>query len=249
MRYFEDSRIVSIQDLYTIVNDEGKRIYSDNLLQKIQSGDFNCLNEIDFEDRNNRYFMEPLLFAVKNSEFGTYEVFKYYGEELQQQDLTIPTEIVINEPDVLEDTAITDNPTLVLYFAKINPEIILYISEDLINDGEFIEELCKVGDREAIMYAIKACDIQEVLQDNPDLASNPAFMKEAVREDASLLKYADESLKNSYEFIKETSMENRDVIDYVVKHTEEFGKDALKGARDSLEEHFIADATKDVEEE
>ena len=71
--------------------------------------------------------MEPLLFAVKNSEFSTYEVYKYYGEELQKRDLTIATEIVTSEPDVLENTVITDNSALVLYFAKINPEIICEI--------------------------------------------------------------------------------------------------------------------------
>lgn len=249
MRYFEDSRTVSVEDLYKVVNEEGERIYSDNLLQKIQSGDFNCLNEINLEDRNNRYFMEPILFAVKNSEFGTYEVFKYYGEELQKQDLTIPTEIVINEPEALEDTTITDNPTLVLHFAKINPEIILYISEDLKSDGEFIEDLCETGNKEAISYAVRECDISEVLQDNPDLASNHVFMKEAVKEDASVLQYANESLKNDYEFIKEAAIANREVIDYVAEHTNEFGKDSINATKEVLVENTTCRAIDEMREE
>ena len=248
MRYFEDSRIVSIQDLYKVVNDEGKRIYSDNLLQKIQSGDFNFLNEINLVDRNNRYFMEPILFAVKNSEFGTYEVFKYYGDELQKHDLTIATEIVINEPEVMENTVITDNPALVLHFAKINPDITLYISEDLKSNGKFIEDLCETGNKEAISNVIRECNIAEVIQDNPDLVSNPEFMREAVKEDSNSLKYADDTLKNSYEFIKEASIENKEVINYVVLNTDEFSREALEGARESLESHFISDATEEIEE-
>jgi len=249
MKYFEDSRTVIVEDLYKVVNEEGDRIYSDNLLQKIQSGDFNCLNEINIEDRNNRYFMEPILFAVKNSEFGTYEVFKYYGEELQKQDLTIPTEIVINEPEVLEDTVITDNPTLVLHFAKINPDITLYISENLKSDGEFIEDLCETGNKEAISNVIRECNIAEVIQDNPELASNPEFMKEAIMENANLLEYASDDVKNNSEFMQEACKENLEVISYVVEHTKEFNKDILDGARGALEEHFITDANNDIEEE
>ena len=155
-----------------------------------------------------------------------YGMNKYYGEELQKSDLTIAGEIVINEPEVLEDTVITDNAALVIHFARINPEIVLYISEDLKNDGEFIEELLETGNKEAISYAIKECDISAVLQDNPELASNPEFMKEAIKEDANALKYVDENFKNDYKFMKEVSKENKEVIHYVVGHTQEFGKEA-----------------------
>ena len=224
MIYFENSRTLSVGDLYKVVNEDGDRIYSDDLLKKIQSGNFNCLNEINLVDRNNRYFMEPILFAVKNSEFSTYEVFKYYGEELQKQDLTIATEIVVNEPEVLEDTAITDNSKLVLYFAKINPSIILYISEDLKSNGEFIEELCKTGNKEAIAYAISECNILEVLQDNPNLASNPEFIKEACKS-------------------------NNNVINYVAEHANEISVEALVAAQEVLRENFNIKVIEECREE
>lgn len=249
MVYFEDSRLVNFEDLKQVVDEEGKRIYSENLISKLQSGDLNALNEVDLSNRNNKYFMEPLLYAVKNSELSTYEVFKYYGEELQKSDLTIATEIVINEPDVMEDTAITDNPTLVLHFAKINPEIILYISEDLKNDGEFIEELCETGNKEAIIYAVRECNVSTVIQDNPDLASNPVFMKEAIKEDANALEHADVSLKNNYEFIKSAAKENEEVIDYVAEHTNEFGTEGLGAAKEVLVENTACRAIEEMKTE
>lgn len=249
MIYFENNRTLNFYNLSKAVNEDGKRIYSEKLLQRIKVGDFNSLNEISIADRNNKYFMEPLLYAVKNSEFSTYEVFKYYGEELQKNDLSIATEIVLKEPEVLEDTAITDNSAIVLHLAKINPEIILYISDELKNDGEFIENLCETGNREAIAYALDESNIKEVLQDNPNLANNKEFMREAVKEDVTVLAIVAPELKNSYEFIREVSMENRKVIDYVVENTEEFGKEALDGAKDSLQEQFIADASQDVQKE
>lgn len=245
--YFENNRVVNFENLEQLIDEDGNRVYSERLLQGIQGGNFNVLYEIDIADRNNRYFMEPLLFAVKNSEFSTYEVFKYYGEELQKNDMTIATEIVLNEPDVIEDTAISDNETAILYLAKINPEVILYMSDDLKNDGEFIEELCKTGDREIINYAVNECNISEVIADNPSLATNALFMSEAIKEDANALQYADESLRNDYKFIRKVSKDNKEVIDYVAEHTESFGKEALNGAKDSLEEKLLTETKKEVE--
>ena len=236
MVYFENNRLVDFEDLKQVVDEKGKRIYSENLIQQLEGGNLNALHTINVSDRNNRYFMEPLLFAVKNSEFSTYEVYKYYGEELQKSDLTIATEIVMNEPEVLEDTSITDNSNLVLHFAKINPEIILYISEDLKNDGEFIEELCEIGNKEAIMYAVRECNVSTVLQDNPELASNSVFMKEAIKEDATLIAKVPDELKNNSDFIRETSKENYKVVGYIINNKDEFGLEAIKGAKDTTRE-------------
>lgn len=247
MIYFSNNRTVRFDDLRQAVNEDGKSVYDENLLQKIESGDFNCLNNIDLEYRNNKYYMEPLLYAVKNSEYSTYEIYKYYGESLQKSDMNIATEIVIEEPEVIEDTAISKEENIILHLIKYNPEVILYISNELKSDGEFIEEICKTGNKEAIMYAVKECNISTVLQDNPELASNPVFMKEAIREDANALKYADENLKNDYKFIREVSKSNREVINYVVEHTKEFGKEAIEGAKDSLEEKLLTETKKEVE--
>lgn len=224
MIYFENSRKVNLNDLSKVVDQDGKRVYSENLLQRIEYGDLNALNEISISDRNNRYFMEPLLYAVKNSQLSTYEVFKYYGESLQKSDLTIATEIVINEPDVFEYTAIADDPTSVLRLAQINSKIILYMSEDLKSNGNFIEELCETGNKEAIMYAARECNISDVLQDNPDLANNPEFIKEACKA-------------------------NTELIEYITEHTEDFSSESLKAAKGVLVENTRNSAISGFEKE
>lgn len=243
---YEDNRLKSFEEL----RKNGKKYgYTEKILSSLENGNFNCLNEIDLEYRNNKAYMEPLLYAVKNSPFGTYEVFKYYGENLQTQDLTMATEIVVNEPDVMEGTAITDNPTLVLYFVNVNPEIVLYISEDLKNDGEFIEELCEKGNKEAIAYAISECNISAVIQDNPKLAQNPEFMKEAVKEDVTILEKAPEELRNNYEFMRDVTKNSREAIDYVVANTDKFGKEAIKATKETVTENVVTDIEQEVEKE
>ena len=64
MGYFIDNQMIKFDNLRQAVDNEGKRIYSEELLQKIENGDFFCLNNLDLLDRNNRHFMEPLLYAV-----------------------------------------------------------------------------------------------------------------------------------------------------------------------------------------
>ena len=195
--------------------------------------------------------MEPLLFAVKNdiSNTYTYEVYQYYGTELQKSDLNMATEILMNKTEVLEDTAITDNSALVIYFAKIKPDIVLYISDDLKKDGEFVEELCKTGNKEAIMYAVQECDVSAVIQDNSDLINNPEFMKQAIKEDPSILVKADESLKNDYTFMHEVCKENKEVINYVANHTEEFGEQGLTAAKEVLVYNATSKAINEFKEE
>lgn len=223
MGYFIDSKLVNLEDLRKAVHEDGKRIYSEELVQGIENGDLNCLYNIDAAERNNKFFMEPLLYAVKyNSKLASYEVYKYLGEELQK-DLEIAEEVAINEPEIIDGTAVSNDDTIMLHLANINPEVILYISDELKNDGEFIEELCKTGNKEAIRYAARECNISEVLADNPELAKDSEFMTEAIKE-------------------------NKEAIDYVVEHTEEFGIDVLNTAKDSLEEKLLTEAKKEVED-
>ena len=81
------------------------------------------------------------------------------------------------------------------------------------------------------------------------MLSNEDFMKEAIKEDASLLKNADESLKNNYSFIKEAARENKEVINYIAEHTEEFGQEGLIAAKEVLVEDTTNNAVIDFEEE
>jgi len=248
MGYFKNCITVTFEDLSKAIDNDGKRIYSEELIQKIENAEFNYLNTLDLVDRNNKYFMEPLLYAVKNSKYSTYEVYKYYGEDLQKGDLTTATEIVINEPKVFKDTMISDEASIVLYLVDYNPEIIMYISDDLKNDGEFIEELCEDGNQEAIMYIAKECDISTVLEENPNLANNPDFMKEAIKNDTETLNLASGELKNDYNFMKEIA-ENEKTIEYVLEHTDEFGVKGLSGTKDAVIEKSTDEAKLGFEEE
>lgn len=240
--YFANNKTVRFDNLRQAIDKDGNRVYDENLLQELESGNFYYLNNIDLVDRNNRYFMEPLLYAVRNSEYGTYEIYRYYGEELQKMDLNIATEIVIEEPDVIEYTAISDKENIILHLVRYNPEVIIYMSEDLKSDGDFIEQLCETGNKEVIMLAARECNIADVLQDNPDLANNPEFMREVIKDDVTMLTNASEDLKDNHKFIKDICKENKEAINYVVDHTEEFGKEGLGAAKVVLAENTTSKA-------
>ncbi len=226
MEYFENNRMVNFEDLAKVVNSDGKRVYPEGLLQEVKNGNFNCLYQINLADRNNEYFMEPLLYAVKN-ERGTYEVYKYYGEVIQE-DLGLAIEIAIDEPAVLQGTAISSNKEFMLDLVEINPKVIFYVSEDLKRDPEFREELAELRDS-GIDRCIK-------LQENPGLAKDPEFMREAIKEDPKMLEFASEELKNDYNFIREASKENYGVIEHIVSKKEDFGIEAIKGAKETSRE-------------
>lgn len=226
MRYFENNRLVNFDDLDKVINEEGKRVYSPRLIQGIRNGDYNLLNEISPADRSDRKFMEPLLYAVKN-EKNTYMVYKYYGEDLQE-DLGLLIEVVIDEPEIIQNTPISYNREYILDVAEINPRVILYMSDTLKNDPEFIEELRELQDTNI--------DVHVALVENPKLASNPEFMKEAIKKDINLLKNVDPSLKNDYKFMKEITEARYEAVEQVIKNRKDFGLEGIKGAKETTRE-------------
>lgn len=226
MGYFKNNRSVNLENLEQAINEDGKRIYSEKLIEGIKNGDFNCLNEISPADRSDREFMEPLLYAVKN-EKNTYMVYRYYGKNLQE-DLGLLIEVVIDEPEIIEDTPISYNKEFILDVAEINPRVVFYMADTLKNDTEFIEELKELQD--------KGVDASVALIENPSLASNPEFMKEAIKEDINLLQYAAPSLKNDYKFMKEITEQNYKAVEHVIQNRESFGLEGIKGAKETTRE-------------
>lgn len=230
-------RNLNLEGLARIVDTDMKRIYSDDLIENMQNKNFNYLYNIDITLRSDMYFMNQLLFAVRNSK-GTYEVYKYYGEELQK-DITIVSEIVSKQPEVIENTAVSYNETIMMQLAQINPRTILYMSETLKDNENFIQSLCETGNNEVIKYAAIKCNISDAIANNPNLSNNSEFMKvvmarDAIIKDVNALKNIDENLRNNYEFIKVAAKENEEVIDYVAEHTEEFGIEAINGIKEVL---------------
>jgi len=226
MGYFKNNRSVNLENLERAINEDGKRIYSEKLIEGIRGGDFNCLNEISPADRNDREFMEPLLYAVKN-EKNTYMVYKYYGKNLQEN-LGLLIEVVIDEPQLIENTPISYNKEFILDVAEINPRVVFYMADTLKSDTEFIAELRELQDK-----GVDAC---VALVENPSLASNPEFMKEAIKEDINLLQYADQSLRNDYKFMKEITEENYKAVEHVIRNRESFGLEGIKGAKETTRE-------------
>lgn len=102
------------------------------------------------------------------------------------------------------------------------------MSDTLKNDTEFIEELKELQD--------KSVDAHVALVENPSLASNPEFMKEAIKQDANLLKNVDPSLKNDYKFMKEVTQINYEAVGQVIKNRKDFGLEGIKGAKETTRE-------------
>lgn len=227
MDNFSNNRSVKLVEL------RGSGIYSQELIDELQNGNYEVLaRTVESNQRRDISFMEPILYAVKN-EHGTYKVYKYYGENLQNN-IELARDIIKSEPELIEDTPVSNNLEFVLESAKINPKVVQYMSPTLKSNSDFAEQLCELQDKEVIGYVVKECKMPDVIKENILLAENIVFMKEAVKEDVTLLKYANDDLKNDYEFIKEISSDNKEVIGYVSDNTEEFGTEALTATKESL---------------
>lgn len=227
MDNFSNNRSVKLVEL------RGSGIYSQELIDELQNGNYEVLaRTVESNQRRDISFMEPILYAVKN-EHGTYKVYKYYGENLQNN-IELARDIIKSEPELIEDTPVSNNLEFVLESAKINPKVVQYMSPTLKSNSDFAEQLCELQDKEVIGYVVKECKMPDVIKENILLAGNIVFMKEAVKEDVTLLKYANDDLKNDYEFIKEISSDNKEVIGYVSDNTEEFGTEALTATKESL---------------
>ena len=216
------------------LEDLSKDIYSDKLLEKLSSGNHTCLYDLSPAQREDREFMEPLLYAVKNTPEcgGKYIVYKYYGENLQEN-LGLLIEVVSEDPSIIEGTPISRNREFMLDIAELRPSVIPYIDDSLKSDPEFIEELNELQD--------KGVDFGVALVQNPILANNAEFMKEAIKEDAKFLEFASEELKNNYDFIKEVTRENYKTVEYIVQNRDNFGLEGIKGAKETTRELTVED--------
>lgn len=242
MGYFTNNRTVNFKEL------EESGIYLEDLLKQIKNGNYEFLNEaLDETNRRDRDFMEPLLYAVKN-EHGTYEIYKYYGDNLQEN-LDLAREIIIEEPELIKDSPVSSNKQFILQAAGINSKVVIFMSNSLKSDSEFAEQLCQLQDREVTMYTARECKLPDVIIESPSLAHNPIFMKEAIREDATLLAHVAVELKNNREFIQEACKENKEVINYIADNTEQFGKEGLNAAKEVLVDNTASKAIEEFKEE
>ena len=229
MAYFTNNKTVNLD----ILRKSG--IYTSKLLDELTNKNYRVITELlNEKQRKNRDFMEPILYAIKN-EYGTYKVYQYYGRNLQDN-TELARDIVIKEPELIQDTPVSSYKQFILEVAETNPRVVQYMSPNLKSDSAFTEELCELNDKEVTQYVAKECKLPDVIKENVELAGNKTFMMEAIRENASMLEHASDTLKNDYNFMKEACNNNKEIIDYVTNHTEEFGKEGLSATKDALVE-------------
>lgn len=241
MEYFEDNRKVMFDDL-----EESGR-YSSEIITEIKLGNYRGLkNLLSIEDRKNKSFMEPLLYAVKN-EKATYVIYEYYDESLQY-DIALATEIVKVEPELIEGTPLSEQRDFILIAAEINPRVIQHMSQELKVDTAFTEELCKLQNSTITEYAASECKMPDAILQNAELSGDKVFMMQAILHDASSIEYLNDDLKNDYEFMKEAA-KNKEVAAYVVEHTEQFDEQGLTATKDAVFETATDEAISGFEKE
>ncbi len=240
MKRFENTKGLTIDDI------EESGAYSQTLLDELKNRNFQKLLELPIEVRADIDFMEPLLYAVKNT-LDTFQVYEYYSPSLQNN-LELASEIVESEPYLLENTPISNNKQFIVENIETNPEIVKYISVDLKKDNDFIYTLINTNNESIKKEIARNCEIEQILIDNPDLCKDKGFMGAAIDNAVELFKYASDELKNDEEFLKVKSSENEDVIDYVVDNVNDFGTDGIKGVRTSSRNFTIEDCMVIIDE-
>lgn len=242
MGYFSDNTSVN----FSMLKESG--VYSSDLLEELKNGNYEMMKFMtDVTQRKDRDFMEPLLYAVKN-EYATYEVYKYYGENLQE-DIELAKKIVVREPELIRESPISYNKQFILEAVEINPKVVMHMSSILKEDGEFVEELCELRDPEIIKYAAKECKMPEVIGENPKLSRDPVFMKEVIKQDVNNFAYLPEEFKNNHGFMKDLCKGNKEVIKYISENTDGFGKEGLIGTKEALVDISTEEAVAGFDEE
>lgn len=231
MGELNNTRNLKINDL------EKSGLYDKQLLNELRIGDFTSLSELPLDVRADIEYMEPLLYAVKN-ELDTFKVYKYYAESLQN-DIRLASEIIKTEPDLIEGTPISRNEQFIKENARSKPQIIKYMDPQLKTNEQFISEL-KSEKNSQIDTEIASIGIAAQILNNPQLGNDKEFMSNAIRNDATFLEYASKELRNDSEFLRNESLQNEDIIKYVVDNTEKFGLKGIEGVRESSTEYILS---------
>jgi len=213
--------------------------YSKELLMLIKMGNYELLKqELSEDQRKDRRFMDPILYAVKK-EKGTYKVFECYADNLKQ-DEELGREIVKEEPELIIGTPLSNNKQFILEAAEyINPEVVIYMDSSLKSDVIFTGQLCEIENNAVTIYVAKECIMPDTIIENPSLASNSLFMAEAIKKDKNVLEYADASLKNDYNFMQKVARENYGVVSYIIDNGEQFELDSIRGVKEVTQELVV----------
>ena len=201
-------KTVTIEDL--IASEE----YDYQLLEALTQGDIWILDDLTDGQKNDRHFMLPILYSVKN-DLDTYEVYRYCGEDIQSdEELTL--EVIKEEPHWIEGTPLSRNPRFIKDNLAMQPELIQYVSPEV--KVEVIENNISAERVSVMNYGINNTFSQEILEivntlrDTPELTKDSAYMENAIIMEASLLNFASQELKNNSEFMLKVATNNPKVI-------------------------------------
>lgn len=213
--------------------------YNAEVLDAVKGKKFETLkgNEV-LKDVNAARF---LLYALINSkETELYPLYASIENDVKQDLLEatyISNNILQTKPELIKDTPLANDEITILNNITGKPEIAQYISEDLVKNPEFINEMINM-EPATVREITKTHTIENLITNNPSLANNPQFMAEAISQDVNAIKYADKEMLNNYDVFATSSKENNEVANYMLEHTEEFGDNAIKGAKDGTTERL-----------
>lgn len=194
--------------------------YDSKLINNLQAGNFKILAEYSYDTRANIDFIEPILWAVKNR-FNTYIVYKYYSQNLKNN-FNLGKKIAKGEPQLLKDSPLMDNKRFILQTININPEIVKYVSPNLMKDESFKKELfLETGDKSLVSELSSQVKISNII--------------------AGLIVTNDMDIDE----FKETCKNSKEAIEYVAANTDKFSKEKLEIAKDIVIENGCEEAIKD----
>lgn len=216
--------------------------YNEEVLNAVKNESFESLRGNEFlKDIEAAKF---ILYACVNARVEmNYPIYAYLQEDVQMgllSETNISNNILQTAPEVIEDTPLARDESAILANVNDNPEIVKYISEDLSSNPTFVAELADKNP-EVVKEMLEKYPVEKLIATNPELATNPAFMAEAIARDVTVIKFANEEIRNNYDVFAKAAKENEQVADYILQNVGNFGDEAIKGAKDGSTESLRED--------
>ena len=222
-------------------------MYDEKMLDEIEKNQtFESLKNPDMANKlRDEKIALPLLYACcRDNDHRLCEIYKYIGYEVQNnlKDIDLSRRILLNVEslDGIKKTPLARDEKLILECVTIRSEIVGHISDDLMKNGEFVGKLSEQGPA-VVKEMVKKYPVETLIAENPSLANNPQFMAEAISKDVNAIKYADKEMLNNYDVFATSAKTNDQVASYMLEHIEEFGNEAIKGAKDGTTERVRID--------
>lgn len=203
--------------------------YDEKLIEALKSENFLYLENSDVKSRlQDREFVEPLMYACINSrKLEMFEIYAHLEDRVQSQLLTdynLSCNILLNAPKVIENTPLAEDERAILANVNNRPEIVRYISNDLMDNPTFVTEL-STKNQEVVKEMVDKYPVDKLITANPSLLNNPTFASEALNKDK--IAVMELAIKNNESLDKNIL----DTISDVAKN------DAEKATKDFIDEH------------